>query len=266
MSRWFRVYDDLVNDPKVQQLSPENFRYLINIWCLASKNNGALPSLADISFQLRVTLAKAAKIIATLQDAGLIDAHDSGLSPHNWDSRQFKSDTSNDRVKRFRERQRNGACNVTSTVSETPPETETEAESENASSLCSDAAPAAPNATSLFPSEKTTYTDSRHELWGEGRPILVSLGVKPTLAGQMIGQWVKQADNDCQTVLGAIQRARDERVIDPIPWITRALKPKSKPYQGSKHAERTERGSVLDGLDKLDEAIAGGFTLPPRPL
>jgi hypothetical protein len=137
---------------------------------------------------------------------------------------------------------------------------------DNASSLRSDAAPAAPNATSLFPSEKPTYTDSRHELWGEGRPILVSLGVKPTLAGQMIGQWVKQADNDCQTVLGAIQRARDERVIDPIPWITRALKTKSKPHQGSKHAERSERGSVLDGLDKLDEAIAAGFTLPPRPV
>jgi hypothetical protein len=38
-------------------------------------------------------------------------------------------------------------------------------------------------------------------------------------------------DNE-QAVLGAIQRARDHRVHNPIPWITNALK-------GSQHAHNT---------------------------
>jgi hypothetical protein len=43
---------------------------------------------------------------------------------HNWDKRQFKSDTSNERVKRYRERFRKQDCNVTPLLPETPPETE----------------------------------------------------------------------------------------------------------------------------------------------
>lgn len=68
---------------------------------------------------------------------------------------------------------------------------------------------------------RPVYTDSRHELWGEGIPILESLGVKQSRP--IIGRWLKDTKDDAQRVLGAIQRARDARVIDPIPWITRAL-------------------------------------------
>jgi uncharacterized protein YdaU (DUF1376 family) len=35
---------------------------------------------------------------------------------------------------------------------------------------------------------------------------------------------------------------------------------------GKSNGTATNRGSVLDGLDKLDEAIAAGFILPPRPV
>ena len=65
------------------------------------------------------------------------------------------------------------------------------------------------------------YSDSKHELWGEGIPILESLGVKNPRP--IIGRWLKDAKDDAQLVLGAIQRARDARVIDAVPWITRAI-------------------------------------------
>ncbi|MHC2255108.1 hypothetical protein ACVILK_004800 [Bradyrhizobium embrapense] len=68
------------------------------------------------------------------------------------------------------------------------------------------------------------YTDSRHELWGEGAPILISLGVGEKQARSMIGSWLKSTKDDAQAVLGAIQRARDHRVHNPIPWITNALR------------------------------------------
>jgi hypothetical protein len=67
------------------------------------------------------------------------------------------------------------------------------------------------------------YTDARHQLWAEGVPILVSLGEKEARSRQMIGLWLKQSSDDAACVLGAIQRARDNRIHGPIAWITRAL-------------------------------------------
>ena len=128
MSRWFRVYDDLVDDPKVQRLPDAMFKALMNLWCLASKNDGALPSVEEIAFRLRMKPEKVDVMLAGLRNAGLLDDEDGTVRPHNWNGRQFKSDASTPRVKRHRERQRN----VSPTVTATPPEqkqiTDTEAE------------------------------------------------------------------------------------------------------------------------------------------
>jgi hypothetical protein len=70
------------------------------------------------------------------------------------------------------------------------------------------------------------YTDSIHELWGEGVPILVSMGVAESKARGVIGRWIKQARGDAQLVLSSIQRARDRRVIDPVPWVTMSISKK----------------------------------------
>ena len=73
------------------------------------------------------------------------------------------------------------------------------------------------------PPVEPAYTDARHELYGEGKPILLSLGVSEKQCGAMITRWLRDTGDDCHGVLDAIRRARDERVMDPIPWITRAL-------------------------------------------
>jgi|GEM_PF-1370195 len=125
MSRWFRFYDDALNDAKVQRLPPALFKAWVNLLCLASKHDGALPPVPEIAFALRVPDKEAAATLKTLIEAGLIDGDDPAR-PHNWDARQFKSDASTERVKRHRQRQ----CNVTSTVSETSPETDSETDSE----------------------------------------------------------------------------------------------------------------------------------------
>jgi hypothetical protein len=124
MTRWFRVYDDLVDDPKVQQLDPSLFKALINFWCLASANDGVFPSSDVIAFKLRMKPEKALRVLDQLRAAGLVDDDAKGARPHNWHQRQFKSDVSTVRVKRFRERR----GNVSMAFFETGPETETEAE------------------------------------------------------------------------------------------------------------------------------------------
>jgi hypothetical protein len=116
---WFRLYDDVVNDLKVQQLSPKLFKFWINFLCISSKfrQNGTLPELNVIAYQLRVSPEKAHQIRDDLLAAGLVDFDGtSTYRCHNWDKRQFASDSSTERVKRFR----NGQRNVADTVTETP--------------------------------------------------------------------------------------------------------------------------------------------------
>jgi hypothetical protein len=135
MSRWFRFYDDAVNDPKVQRLPGERFKAWINLLCLASKNDGVLPALADISFSLRMSEEKVSTLLDEFCAAGLIDpveVDDAPMSyaPHNWNERQYKSDvadpTAASRQKAYRQRNkdRNATVTVTPTRAETDSETE----------------------------------------------------------------------------------------------------------------------------------------------
>lgn len=116
MTRWFRFYDDALNDPKILKLSDNLHRIWVGILCVASKNDGFLPSVEDLALLVRIKPAKMHEAIKSLIKSGLIDDDGVVCKPHNWDGRQYKSDTSNERVKRHRERK----CNVTVT----PPETE----------------------------------------------------------------------------------------------------------------------------------------------
>ena len=118
MSRWFRFYDDAINDPKILKLSEKTFRVWVGLLCLASKNEGVLPPFEDMALLLRMKREKLQPELETLITSGLFDHTDDGIIPHNWTGRQYKSDVSTERVKRFRNGQRN--------VSETPPDTETE--------------------------------------------------------------------------------------------------------------------------------------------
>lgn len=100
---WFRFYDDVVNDPKVQRLDPNLFKAWVNLLCIASKHNGKIPSsLDDVAFVLRASNDAVLMWIDALIDAGLIDEFDGFLSPHNWQGRQFQSDKSTERVRKFR--------------------------------------------------------------------------------------------------------------------------------------------------------------------
>lgn len=114
--RWFRFYDDVVNDPKVQSLPADLFKSWINILCVASKNGGVLPELSHLAFALRCDLDAVTEMSQALQQVGLLDKKGSKLIPHNWNKRQFKSDTSAERTKRYRDNKRD--------VTVTPPDTD----------------------------------------------------------------------------------------------------------------------------------------------
>jgi hypothetical protein len=132
MTHWFRVYEDLVDDPKVQRLDPPLFKALINLWCLTSANGGVLPQIDEIAFKLRMKPEKTRRVLHRLKAERLIEEDETGTHPHNWAGRQFKSDvgdpTAAERMRRHRNRQRNDS--VTPPVTSRSPETEAETEAE----------------------------------------------------------------------------------------------------------------------------------------
>ncbi len=155
--KWLRLYDELLDDPKVQRLPHALFRDYINLLCLANrqKERGTLPDTPDVAFALRTSPEQAVAALGMLAAAGLLDVSDDGVRIHGWDERQYTSDTpeaaaERKRRQRDRERERHsdlymeGHAGVTVTDRDshsivTPPEqiqnrTDTEADTEQSSS------------------------------------------------------------------------------------------------------------------------------------
>jgi hypothetical protein len=139
VSRWFRFYDGALDDPKVQSLPGDLFKTWVNLLCVASRNGGCLP-VDQLPFFLRSDPHYISEAIERLKERGLIDCVDEyHLAPHNWDGRQFKSDTEDptaaERMRRYRASRRNGNASESNTarndaVTVTVPRTETEADTE----------------------------------------------------------------------------------------------------------------------------------------
>lgn len=113
MARWFRFYDEALDNPKVQNLPPALFKAWVNILCIASKRNGRLGSLEDIAFALRMTVKQAESAVTALKAARLIDGTGAVIEPHDWHAMQYSSDSSAERMRRHRQRNGDGERDVT---------------------------------------------------------------------------------------------------------------------------------------------------------
>lgn len=110
---WFRFYHEALDDPKVQRLTPTLFKAWVNLLCLAARKGGKLPSVDDIAFSLRVSVNDAQQQVDELILAGLLDIGPKGdVTPHNWQGRQYKSDSSAERTRKYRERLKKKASDV----------------------------------------------------------------------------------------------------------------------------------------------------------
>jgi hypothetical protein len=235
MSRWWRAYDEAVDDPKLCLLTDKQHRAWFNLCCITSQNGGTLPSLAAIAFKLRVKPDAAKHIVAELAALGLIDFDVNGdAAPHNWGGRQFQSDVSTDRVKRFRERQ----GNVSSAVSETPPYTE--AETEQKSSLRSDCAR----------SRKTRLPDD-WRLDEIGRAYARQNG------------WDEQKIDAEETRFRDHAKANGRKQIDwPAAWRNWVTSPFQETRNGKRAGNSTGAGrrggdAVLAGMGNIADRLAG---------
>lgn len=113
---WFRFYAEAPSDRKVRRLKRPEQKW-VWVCCLCLARQSPLPGFLLISDREPVTLEDLAdlagmpepavsKAVAAMQSVGLIERDDmlgAWFIP-SWDSRQYPSDTSTDRVRAHRER------------------------------------------------------------------------------------------------------------------------------------------------------------------
>jgi hypothetical protein len=250
------MYDDLLDDPKVQRLDPVLFKAWVNLLCLASRTGGKIPPIEDTAFALRMSESEARKTVDALIDKGLIDVLDDEAVPHNWRKRQYLSDNSTERSRKHRtakaETYPQQECNVASAVAATPPETETETET-----------------------DITTHHAQGADDWGqleakcrqaagwerEPSPNLFVIGPIAALrdAGCSLEldilPTIKARSPSCRGskswkyFISAIQQARDDRLGAMMPANP------SKPFE-ARHGNPAKRNSISDSFAVVDAALA----------
>ena len=112
--QWFRMYHEILEDPKVGTLSDAEHRLWIELLCLASvarNENGCTPgdtklTVTETEWKLRRNVSETVK---ELLHRGLVslqkrsDGKETIAIP-KWEIRQYQSDTSTERVRKFREK------------------------------------------------------------------------------------------------------------------------------------------------------------------
>lgn len=124
---WFRLYHEFDSDPKVQSMSEAMQRRLVMLFC--SRCRGETLHETERAFHWRISEDELAKTKALFTEKGFIEGD---WELVNWNRRQFLSDSSTDRVRRYRQgKKQDETLHVTErNVTVTPPDTETDTETE----------------------------------------------------------------------------------------------------------------------------------------
>jgi len=259
--KWFRFYDEVLDDPKCQRLTPVMFRHWVNILCIANRSNqrGTLPAVEHIAFSLRLTQAKTMAVLNDLVTVGLLDRNgNETFSPHGWSSRQRVSDDVAQRVSKHRERneseplpkQKSNVTDALPHARATEAETETEAESEGDKSPKPPPPAKAPNYTIEFESFWQAYPSGHgikktaFEAWEKLNPDAAM--VRAILDG--IHGW-QQGD-----------KWRGGFVLDAHRWLkSRAWESIPPPMTASLTVHRGGRSPTNGYVNEFDEYMAEHF-------
>ena len=121
---WIRIYKTIQTDPKHLQLSDRDFRLWIYMAGAANEETGELPESMVLAKLLGVRNDTLNRVVTHMLSLRLLDEVGNDnvtfLKMHNWGERQYKSDSSTERVAKYRSA-RKGVSNVSETLHVTPP-------------------------------------------------------------------------------------------------------------------------------------------------
>jgi len=163
---WIKLYHEILRDPKMGRLPDRAWRRAIELFLLAgeSGDDGWLPDVPDIAWQLRVPEQELGEDMDLLAEFGILTETDDGWLVTNFETRQGAVPDA-ERMKRYRERKRkaqyHGDASVTSRNTEPETDTDTESDTEPEpdsalSSFISDSVHAYENAVGLIAGETQT--------------------------------------------------------------------------------------------------------------
>lgn len=133
MMRWFRMYAEAIDDPKLRLLAFEDRWHYVAVLCMKAEGmldeHAASPNFNRmVAAKLGLAARDADEVRRRLIEAELVDEE---WQPTGWGRRQYSSDTSADRTRKWRQKnqQHNGGQRH-GDVTVTPPDTDTDTEPE----------------------------------------------------------------------------------------------------------------------------------------
>lgn len=111
---WFRLYDEIMDDPKLVLLTDAKCWGYVRLLCVANRQpvRGTLPSVKHIAAHLRMKPGAVESLLKELIECGLVDEDPStkALAIHGWEKRQRQSDDAAGRMSRIRSERKFGTC------------------------------------------------------------------------------------------------------------------------------------------------------------
>ncbi len=232
--RWFRFYADAMRNPKVARLTDKEFRLWVELLAVAAENDGAIPCTDDLKHLLKRRLDHLSTGVERLLSIGLIDALSVGYEPHHWSKFQYKSDTSTERVHKYRAKRN---------VSETAPDTEADTDTEA-------------NASGDKPPSNVTAVDFTKSIFDTGTTILTASGKTDREARSILGRWRKTYSDSA--VLTCLARCQVIRPEEPLEWVTKALQAEQRSAIGATNGSSVPtRESTRQTGERLAARLAG---------
>jgi hypothetical protein len=100
---WFRLYSEFAHDPKIQMLPEAMQRRYVMLMCLRCSETLETLHETEIAFQLRLSETELIETKQLFVSKNFIDKQWNLL---NWDKRQFVSDSSTMRVRKYRDKKK----------------------------------------------------------------------------------------------------------------------------------------------------------------
>lgn len=168
---WFRMYSEFATDPKVQMMSETLQRRFIMLLCMRCGNDLVTLQDDEVAFQLRISNEEWTETKATFVAKGFID---NKLNLLNWEKRQFKSDSSKDRVAKHRAKVKGDANNdvtLQEGQSNALEQNRTDTDKEAKASSSTAALPDCPHSEliDLFAAKLPTLPQPKPEMWSGAR-------------------------------------------------------------------------------------------------
>ena len=254
MTRWYRAYENTVTDPKLgeaaliadcsRSIAIAGWHALLENACHIN-DEGRLDTTAR---RVAIILGEPPELVTRLLDAFSELGMTTSGAITAWSRRQYKSDTSTERVREHRSRKRNGDETLQKRQV-TAPEADTDTETESSGATAPGAA--APSSTPA--SAPPSAHDLKAAVFASGVPLLTSTGTSDRGARSMLGRWRQQHGDGA--VLDALSAAHTEAASSPIPFINRVLETRNAARRGG---ERRRDGGFRDPLLERELAVGGG--------